>query len=74
MKNLIMVLILVLIPTVCLAEDYRIGRGDQLNVTVWGEEALSGDSLVRPDGKITIPGLGEIVAAGKTPAQLQEDI
>jgi polysaccharide biosynthesis/export protein len=56
------------------AEDYVIGEGDVLNVHVWGEDALNVQSNVRPDGKITVPGLGEISAAGKTPVQLQENL
>jgi polysaccharide biosynthesis/export protein len=56
------------------AEDYVIGEGDVLFVSVWGEEALNVQSIVRPDGRITVPGLGEVAAAGKTPSELQLDL
>ncbi|NLW80491.1 MAG: sugar ABC transporter substrate-binding protein [Desulfovibrionales bacterium] len=56
------------------AEDYIIGPGDQVNISVWGEPDLTGAVLVRPDGKISLPGAGEIKAEGLTPEQLQAEI
>ncbi len=51
--------------------DYEIGEGDVLQVSVFGEPSVSvGSVVVRPDGKISIPLLGDIVAAGLTPTQL----
>jgi polysaccharide biosynthesis/export protein len=52
--------------------DYVIGEGDVLEVAVWGVKELSFSARVRPDGKITVPGLGEISATGKTPYRLQQ--
>ncbi|WP_029897839.1 polysaccharide biosynthesis/export family protein [Desulfohalovibrio reitneri] len=52
--------------------DYVIGAGDQLAVSVWGEDALNFSALVRPDGKITVPGVGDIKAEGHTPAELRD--
>jgi polysaccharide biosynthesis/export protein len=65
-----LVLVALLAGIVC-AEEYVIGEGDVLFVHVWGEDALNVQATVRPDGRITIPGLGEVSASGKTPAQLQ---
>ena len=56
------------------AADYLIGKGDILSIRVWGESALDADVLVRPDGKISMPGIGDVQAAGQTPAQLQRRI
>lgn len=56
------------------AEDYIIGPGDKINISVWGEQDLTGEVLVRPDGKISLPGAGEIKAEGLTPEQLQGEI
>ena len=53
------------------AGEYRIGREDVLEVVVWHEPELTRVVPVRPDGKISLPLAGEIVAAGKTPAELQ---
>lgn len=47
-----------------LADDYTIGVGDQLNVMVWRNPELSMSVPVRPDGKISVPLVGDILAAG----------
>lgn len=46
---------------------YRIHAGDRLNVLVWNQEGISGEVRVRPDGKVTLPLLGDIAVAGLTP-------
>lgn len=53
---------------------YKIGIPDLLNVLVWQQEELSGPALVRTDGKISIPLIGDIRAAGKTTEELAEHI
>jgi polysaccharide export outer membrane protein len=50
---------------------YIIGEQDALVITVWKEKELSGGVIVRPDGKITVPLVGEIKVVGMTPVQLQ---
>ncbi len=55
-------------------KTYKIGAEDMLNVRVWRENDLSGNVVVRPDGKITIPLAGEITAAGLTPELLSTKI
>lgn len=54
--------------------EYIIGAGDRLSVFVWGEAELSVPALVRPDGRISLPGAGEIMAQGLTPEALQQEI
>jgi polysaccharide export outer membrane protein len=49
---------------------YIIGVGDVLTVTFWREQRLSGDVLVRPDGKISLLLLNDVQASGHTPEQL----
>ena len=56
------------------AEAYNIGSGDLLQVFVWKEPELTRDVTVRLDGKITVPLIGDIQAAGRTPSQLASDI
>jgi polysaccharide export outer membrane protein len=52
--------------------EYRIGPGDVLGVEVWKEpDASSPSAPVRPDGKISVAMLGEVPAAGLTPAELE---
>ena len=55
--------------------NYIIGAEDILQITVWQEPNLSTPALpVRPDGKISLPLVGDITAAGFTPMQLAADI
>lgn len=54
--------------------DYVIGLDDILTVTFWHEKNLSGDVVVRPDGKITLPLVNDVVALGLTPQQLKEKL
>jgi polysaccharide export outer membrane protein len=61
-------------PLTSHAGDYIIGEGDGLDIAVWGVRDLNASVRVRPDGKITIPGLGEVVASGFTPKALQADL
>jgi len=56
------------------AEDYIIGEGDVLGVSVWGEPELSVQVTVRPDGKITLPAAGDVQASGETPEKLSSKI
>ena len=55
--------------------EYRIGGGDVLEIATWKEAELTRrDVLVRVDGKISFPLLGDIAAAGMTPVELTETI
>jgi len=60
--------------TLTVSASYVIGADDSLKIDVWHETQLSGVVPVRPDGKITLPLLNDIQAAGLTPMQLQADI
>jgi len=51
---------------------YRIGEQDVLNVIVWREPELSGVVVVRPDGKITLPLVNDVLARGLTPDELKD--
>ena len=55
-------------------ENYQMGPEDVLEISVWKEPDLTKQLVVRPDGKITYPLVGEIQAAGLTVKQLQEEI
>lgn len=54
-------------------KPYVIGVADVVRVSVFKDESLSTDAIVRPDGTLTIPLVGELRAAGRTAAQLQQD-
>ncbi|WP_066961087.1 XrtA/PEP-CTERM system exopolysaccharide export protein [Rhizorhabdus dicambivorans] len=55
-------------------EDYTIGPLDALTVFVWRNPELGAQVQVRPDGRITLPLISDMVAVGKTPAKLSDDI
>jgi len=52
--------------------DYRIGADDRLQITVWRNPELSTTVPVRPDGKISVPLIGDVLAGGNTPEQVAE--
>jgi polysaccharide export outer membrane protein len=54
--------------------DYRIGPGDSLVISVWKDEALTRQTVVLPDGKISFPLIGQLAAAGRTVDQLTREI
>ena len=53
-------------------QPYRIGREDVLDIAVWRDPELSRTLPVRPDGFISMPMVGEVQAAGKTPTELAD--
>lgn len=55
-------------------DEYRIGADDQVEVNVWKNPELSVSMPVRPDGKISIPLIGDVQAGGRTPAEVAAEI
>jgi polysaccharide export outer membrane protein len=55
-------------------DDYVIGPDDVLAITFWRQPEMSREVVVRPDGKISLPLLNEVVAAGLTIEQLREQV
>lgn len=55
-------------------EEYRIGVGDALDINVWRNPELSVSVPVRPDGKISMPLIGDIAAANLTTTELSDNI
>lgn len=54
--------------------DYVIGADDLLTIRFWGDQQLSADVVVRPDGKISLSLLNDVQAAGLTPEQLADSL
>jgi polysaccharide export outer membrane protein len=54
--------------------ETRLGPDDKIQVSVWKEPDMSAAVVVRPDGRISLPMIGELLATGKTPAQLEKEI
>jgi len=60
---------------VALAPDYVIGADDVLSIMFWRDKDLSApEAVVRPDGKVTLPLLNDVQAAGRTPEELSAAI
>lgn len=55
-------------------KEYRIGVDDSISINVWKNPELSVIVPVRPDGKISMPLIGDVLAAGKTPEEVSLDI
>lgn len=56
------------------AQEYHIGPGDLLDISVWRNPDLLTTVAVRPDGKITLPLINDVTAVGHTPMQLAQEI
>ncbi|MEM7540219.1 MAG: polysaccharide biosynthesis/export family protein [Pseudomonadota bacterium] len=56
------------------ANGYRVQAGDSLRILVWREEDLQQEVLVRPDGSISFPLVGDVVAMGRTVDEIREDL
>lgn len=65
-----------LLPFFAYAQEstYLIGASDLLEISVWGEQNLSRQVTVRSDGFISLPLVGDIEAAGKTPPKLKSEL
>ena len=61
-------------PASVAGPDYVIGPDDNLHISVWKEPELTQSLPVRPDGKISLPLLNDVVASGLTPTQLADSI
>jgi polysaccharide biosynthesis/export protein len=57
-----------------IAEEYRLGAGDKLRIEVYKDTQLSQSVQIRPDGKITLPLVGDIDATNRTPIELRDTI
>ena len=73
-------LLLVVVSPVCaeevadVPESYKIGPGDVLGISVWKEEGMQLEVLVKPDGGITFPLVGDLMASGLTTRELSDRI
>lgn len=53
---------------------YKVMPGDRLIVNVWNQAPLSGEVLVRPDGNITLPLVGDVYVLGLTPPEISDEV
>jgi polysaccharide export outer membrane protein len=72
-KILFALTIFILFPAINAgARDYVIGGGDTLQISVWGSPELSVTAKVRPEGKISVPAIGDVMVAGLTAAEVKD--
>ena len=57
-----------------LSDEYRLAPGDKLRIEVYKDPQLSQSLQVRPDGKITLPLIGDVEATGRTPIEMRDTI
>lgn len=55
-------------------DDYIIGPEDVLEISVWRNPDLSREVMVRPDGRVSLPLIGDVKAVGRTTSELRDDI
>ena len=60
--------------TLAVPGNYVIGTDDLLGIVYWKDKDMSTDARVRPDGRISLPLINEVVAAGLTPEELQKRV
>ncbi len=75
----VLLMLALLLPGVAAAQqvaglEYRIGPEDVLHISVWKEKDLDRKVLVRPDGGISFPLVGDIQVSGRTPLEVQDEI
>jgi len=61
-------------PLASFEGNYRIGVDDRVQIVVWRNPELSVTAPVRPDGKISVPIIGDVEAGGRTPSEVSEII
>ena len=61
-------------PTAPQDDSYRLGPEDVLDISVWKEEGLKKETVVRPDGAISFPLIGDVHAAGRTVSEVRDEI
>lgn len=74
LRKFVIFAMLLVLPMVAAAQEYRIRTGDTLAVEVLNDPSLNRDLLVSPDGAITFPQVGRVRAAGRTLEQVQSNI
>jgi len=60
--------------SIALPAGYAIGVDDRLEITFWRDKDLSAEVVVRPDGRISLPLLNDVQAAGLTPEELRQSV
>jgi polysaccharide export outer membrane protein len=71
---LITAILLFFITAPIIAQQYKLNVGDRINISVWGHQDLSKETIIDPDGRISYPLVGSIKAEGKTTAEIRTEL
>jgi polysaccharide export outer membrane protein len=71
---IIFLLLRLLLSSPLLAQDYKLNVGDSISISVWGHSDLNLQTSINPNGEISFPLVGNIIAEGKTANQLQQEL
>lgn len=74
LKWSLLVLVLFALPVSARADPYQLNAGDVLDIAVWKEESMQRQVLILPDGMISFPLAGHLAAAGRTAAEVQDEL
>lgn len=74
LKWSLLVLVLLALPVSARADPYQLNAGDVLDIAVWKEESMQRQVLILPDGTISFPLAGHLAAAGRTAAEVQDEL
>ena len=74
MRKIVILLFIFSAATALAGDEYRIGVDDVLDINVWNVAEMQKTVPVRPDGKISLPLINDIVAAGLTPMELRDQL
>jgi polysaccharide export outer membrane protein len=66
--------LLLAVPAWSASDDYRMGTGDVVHITVYGNPDLTTEARVGEDGGLTFPLIGAVKASGQTPSTVEKDI
>lgn len=70
--SIIIIFVLIFSNMVLATDRYLLNAGDVLDISVWNEEALEKTVMVLPDGTVSFPLAGELIAKGKTVSELEQ--
>ncbi|ADQ14020.1 polysaccharide biosynthesis/export family protein [Halanaerobium hydrogeniformans] len=73
-RILLTTIIILLITTPVLSQQYELNVGDRISISVWGHQDLTRESTIDPDGRISYPLVGTIEAEGKSINELKEEL
>lgn len=73
-KAIILILLILIISTPALAQQYKLHKGDQISISVWGHSDLNRETKIDPDGEFSYPLIGNLKAEGKTTLEIQKEL